>query len=94
MEMKTLLLKGGLSKGDRTDLVNAFFYAGYDTYKEGTVAHSCSQDRPTHRGYSKPAGKIILDRAGKYSFYLINKGEKALAEDHKVLEEIVQRIIN
>jgi hypothetical protein len=94
---KDIFYKGRISAEEKQELVNRFFFAGYDSYTlsknspNRLVGATCSQSRPTHRAYSMPAGEFRITSSGDFSFYLINTQEPTLRNDHFVLKDIINR---
>jgi hypothetical protein len=92
---KDLFYKGRISPDEKQELVNNFFFAGYDSYTltknspNRFVGAACSESRPTHRAYTMPAGEFRITSSGDYSFYLTNVQEPSLKGDHSILAKII-----
>jgi hypothetical protein len=84
-------VRGGLSRSQKTDLVNRLFYAGFNVDGEGFVLSACSGDRPRRHGHDLPSG-YIGRKNDKYYAELRNLNQKGLAEDHIVLRRVYRLV--
>jgi hypothetical protein len=82
-------LRSGLSKEQRTNLVNKLFYAGFNVDDKGNVYAARSGARPRVRGHDVAVGYINIDNPQNgYYMDIINLNYPTLKEDHTELKEI------